>query len=54
MSTERLVVVGQIAGAFGVKGEARVRSFTDDPLACFSYGPLMDEKGVVVLTPIKA
>ncbi len=50
----KLIVVGQIAGAFGVKGEARVRSFTDDPEACFSYGPLMDEKGVVILTPLKA
>ncbi|MEP7209497.1 MAG: ribosome maturation factor RimM [Alphaproteobacteria bacterium] len=49
----RLIVVAQIAGAFGVKGEARVRSFTTDPQACFSYGPLMDEAGVVVLTPLK-
>ncbi|MBI1361818.1 MAG: 16S rRNA processing protein RimM [Alphaproteobacteria bacterium] len=49
----RLVVVGQIAGAFGVKGEARVRSFTADPEACFSYGPLMDEAGAVVLTPVR-
>lgn len=49
----RLIVVGQIAGAFGVKGEARVRSFTGDPEACFSYGPLMDKDGVVVLTPVK-
>jgi 16S rRNA processing protein RimM len=48
-----LVVVAQIVGAFGVKGEARVRSFTADPEACFSYGPLMDEAGVVVLTPLK-
>jgi 16S rRNA processing protein RimM len=50
----KLVVVGQVAGAFGVKGEARVRSFTDDPEACFSYGPLMDDKGAVILTPVKA
>src|SRR5689334_13450239 len=49
----RLIVVGQIAGAFGVKGEARVKSFTDDPEACFSYGPLMDKDGAVVLTPVK-
>ncbi len=49
----KLVVVGQIAGAFGVKGEVRVRSFTEDPEACFSYGPLVDEKGEVVLTPVK-
>lgn len=49
----KLVVVAQIAGAFGVKGEARVRSFTEDPEACFSYGPLLDETGAVVLTPMK-
>ena len=46
-----LVVVAQIVGAFGVKGEARVRSFTADPEACFSFGPLLDEAGGVVLTP---
>jgi len=49
----KLVAVGQITGAFGVKGEARVRSFTDDPEACFSYGPLVDERGEVVLTPVR-
>lgn len=48
-----LIVVGQIAGAFGVKGEARVRSFTEDPEACFSYGPLLDAEGAVMLTPVK-
>lgn len=48
-----LIVVGQILGAFGVKGEARVRSFTADPEACFEYGPLMDETGAVILTPMK-
>ena len=50
----KFIVVGQIAGAFGVKGEARVRSFTDDPEACFSYGPLLDAKGEVLMTPVKA
>ncbi|MDZ4759576.1 MAG: ribosome maturation factor RimM [Alphaproteobacteria bacterium] len=49
---DRLIVVAQIAGAFGVKGEARVRSFTADPEACFGYGPLMDEAGAVLLTPL--
>lgn len=54
MSEEsKLIAVAQIAGAFGVKGEVRVRSFTDDPEACFAYGPLMDDKGEVVLTPVK-
>ncbi len=51
--TQSLIVVAQIAGAFGVRGEVRVRSFTDDPEACFAYGPLMDEAGKVVLTPVK-
>ena len=49
----KLIVVAQIMGAFGVKGEARVRSFTDDPKAAFSYGPLVDANGRVVLTPVK-
>ncbi|OYX45173.1 MAG: 16S rRNA processing protein RimM [Alphaproteobacteria bacterium 32-64-14] len=49
----KLIVVAQIAGAFGVKGEARVRSFTDDPAAAFTYGPLLDADGRVVLTPVK-
>jgi 16S rRNA processing protein RimM len=54
VSESGLVVVGQIAGAFGVKGEVRIRSFTEDPEACFGYGPLMDAKGAVILTPVRA
>lgn len=49
----KLIVVAQIAGAFGVKGEARVRSFTDNPEDCFAYGPLLDGSGAVVMTPVK-
>jgi 16S rRNA processing protein RimM len=49
----RQIVVGQIAGAFGVKGEARVRSFTAQPEDCFAYGPLTDADGAVILTPVK-
>lgn len=48
-----LIVVAQITGAFGVRGEVRVRSFTDDPEACFTYGPLTDAQGTVVLTPVR-
>lgn len=53
MDVSKLIVVGQIAGAFGVRGEVRVRSFTDDPEAIFDYGPLLDAAGKVVLTPVK-
>lgn len=46
-----LIVVGAIAGAFGVRGEIRVRSFTADVAGVVSYGPLCDAAGRVVLTP---
>jgi 16S rRNA processing protein RimM len=37
------VCVGAIAGAFGVRGEAKIKSFTDDPAAIATYGPLETE-----------
>lgn len=40
------VCVGAIAGAFGVRGEARVKPFTTDPGAIAEYGPLETEDGV--------
>lgn len=40
-----MVLVGAIAGAHGVRGEVRVKSFTADPLALAEYGPLSDEAG---------
>ena len=40
-----------IAGAFGVKGEVKLKSFTDVPENCLSYGPLLSEAGQVILTP---
>jgi len=49
-----LVVVAAIAGAFGVAGEVKVKSFTDEPEACFGYGPLLGTDGEVVLTPQSA
>lgn len=48
-----LVLVGMIDGAFGVKGEARVRSFTAAPENIQSYGPLLDGDGKVVLSPTR-
>ena len=46
-----LILVGAIAGAFGVRGEVRVRSFTAAPEGVVSYGPLYDAAGRVVMTP---
>lgn len=39
------VCVGQFAGSHGVRGLVKLRSFTDDPAAVVSYGPLSDESG---------
>lgn len=40
-----LICVGAIAGAFGVNGEVRLKSFTADPLAITAYAPLCNEDG---------
>lgn len=39
------VCVGAIAGAFGVRGEVRLKSFCADPAAIATYGPLWTEDG---------
>ncbi|MCP3970291.1 MAG: 16S rRNA processing protein RimM [Rhodobacteraceae bacterium] len=39
------VCVGAIAGAFGVKGEVRLKSFCAEPSAIADYGPLCTEDG---------
>lgn len=46
----RLILVGQIGGGFGVRGEVRVTAFTADPLALTAYGPLLRADGSVALT----
>jgi len=51
MSKSELICVAAIAGAFGVKGEVKLKSFTDVAENCVSYGPLLSEKGEVILTP---
>ena len=39
------VCLGRASGARGLKGEVRIRTFTEDPLAIGEYGPLQDEAG---------
>ena len=41
----RRVCIGAIAGAFGVRGEVRLKSFTADPEAVSSYGAVETEDG---------
>ena len=44
MMVER-ILVGAIAGAHGLRGQVRIKSFTDDPAAVAAYGPVSDESG---------
>ncbi len=39
------ICVAQIGAAHGIRGEVRLRSFTQDPSAVASYGPLESEDG---------
>ncbi len=50
-SAKDMVLVGAIAGAFGVKGEVRLRAFTDNKDGVISYGPLYGEDGKIMLKP---
>jgi 16S rRNA processing protein RimM len=41
----RLILVGRIAAAHGVRGLVKLQSFTADPAAIGTYGPLLDSQG---------
>ena len=44
MSQDR-VLLGVVAAPHGVRGLVRIKSFTEDPMAVATYGPLSDESG---------
>ena len=53
------VCVGAVAGAFGVQGEVRLKSFCADPADIATYGPLTSEDGarsfdIRLTRPVKA
>jgi len=55
---ERLICVGAIAGAYGVRGEVRLKSFCAIPEDIANYSPLLDEAGkheyrLTITRPIK-
>jgi 16S rRNA processing protein RimM len=43
-NSENLLLMGRIGAAHGIKGEVRIQSFTEDPLALVDYGPLTTNK----------
>jgi 16S rRNA processing protein RimM len=42
------LLLGEIVGAQGIKGEVRIRSFTSEPLAIADYGPLDTDSAATV------
>jgi 16S rRNA processing protein RimM len=48
--TSKLVLVGRVAGAFGVKGEVRVTAYTARPEALLAYRELVRQDGSPGLT----
>jgi 16S rRNA processing protein RimM len=50
LTSDNLIFVARIAGAFGVKGEVRLTTFTADPMALLDYRDLKRENGAPGLT----
>ena len=48
---KNLICVASITGAFGVAGEVKLKSFTQEPESCVLYGPLYGQDGALILTP---
>lgn len=46
----RLILVGRVSGAFGVRGEVRIGAYTEDPMALLRYRSLLREDGGPALT----
>lgn len=50
MSGDHLILVGRVAGAFGVRGEVRIASYTAEPTALLRYRTLLRDDGRPGLT----
>lgn len=49
-SQDRLILLGQITGVHGIRGDVIVRTYTGDPASIAAYGPLTDKAGSRPLT----
>jgi 16S rRNA processing protein RimM len=52
--SDPLVLVARVAGAFGVKGEVRIRTYTENPLSLANYRHLLRSDGTAALTLLSA
>ncbi len=54
LTPKKPILIAAITGAFGAKGEVRIKSFTDEPAACLDYAPFVNEAGEEVLRIAKS
>lgn len=54
MTPSRLILVAEVGGAFGVRGELRITAHTADPMALLAYRELRREDGSPGLTLLSA
>lgn len=47
---DRLILLGEIGAAHGIRGEVSIRTFTEDPADIAAYGPLSDKTGARTFT----
>jgi len=47
---DKLIQVARVAGAFGVRGEVRITTFTEDPMALGAFKALLRQDGAPALT----
>lgn len=56
--SDELICVGSIGGAFGVRGEVRIKSFCAEPSDIANYSPLTTEDGrsftLTLIAPMKS
>ena len=52
--TSQMICIAAVAGAFGVKGEVKIKPFTENPKDCMTFGPFLDAQGKVILTPVRS
>jgi len=51
---DNMILMGRIGAAHGVRGEVRIQSFTEDPMALVDYGPLATNKPGLTITILSA
>src|SRR5690606_10449785 len=49
-----MILMGRIGAAHGIKGEVRIQSFTEDPMALVDYGPLATNRPGLTVTILSA